>query len=493
MALAPRLDLRQSQSLVMTPQLQQAIKLLALSSLEIDAYIAEELERNPLLELASGDAGEADAPAAVSSTKAEEMGSDQLMDDADFGSASETMDLVAESFEPGEGGGADGMLGLNSISTSGGDFGEGPDFDAFAAPDISLREHLMQQAGASTSGRQLLLVEQLIEQIEPSGWLGADLMGMAYRLGVPMAELEEALAVLQSFDPTGVGARDLAECIALQAKEADRYDPCMARLIDNLDLVARGSFDQLKRLCRVDDEDLRDMLVELRSYDPKPGLRFDTDEAAVAVTPDLYVVEQGKGWAIELNSANLPRLLVNRTYYAEVSGAGADKAANSWLNEALADANWLIKAMDQRQRTIMKVATELVKQQEAFFREGVSRLKPLTLRQVAEAIDMHESTVSRVTSNKYLHCARGLFDLKYFFSSGVASADGDGAAAEAVKAAIKSLIDAEAADDILSDDTLVDMLKEKGFDIARRTVAKYREAMGIGSSVQRRRAKKMGR
>ncbi len=497
MALAPRLDLRQSQSLVMTPQLQQAIKLLSLSSLEIDAFIAEELEKNPLLELASGDAGEPDAPEPLAAPKAEDMGSDQLMNDANYGTASEALDTASESFEPGEGdgpnaGAADGMLGLNGIASGGGDFADGPDFDAFAAPDISLRDHLMQQAGASASGRQLLLIEQLIEQIEPSGWLGADLMGLAYRLGVPMAELEEALTVLQTFDPTGVGARDLAECIALQAKEADRYDPCMARLIDNLDLVAKGAFDQLKRLCRVDDEDLRDMLVELRGYDPKPGLKFDSDDMAVAVTPDLFVTAQGKGWAIELNSANLPRLLVNRAYYAELGGKD-DKAANGWLNECLADANWLIKAMDQRQRTIMKVATELVKQQEAFFREGVSRLKPLTLRQVAEAIDMHESTVSRVTSNKYLHCARGLFDLKYFFSSGVASADGDGASAEAVKAAIKSLIDAETADDILSDDTLVDLLKEKGFDIARRTVAKYREAMGIGSSVQRRRAKKMGR
>lgn len=498
MALAPRLDLRQTQSLVMTPQLQQAIKLLALSSLEIDAFIAEELERNPLLEMAPGDGGgEADTPELPDSApRPESLGSDQLMNEGDFGTGSEALDtdFSQETFEPGEGGaGADGMLGMSGVELRGSDFGDGPDFDAFAAPEISLREHLMAQAGASASGRQLLLLEQLIEHIEPSGWLGADLMGIAYRLGVPLSDMEEALALLQSFDPTGVGARDLAECIALQAKEADRYDPCMARLIDNLDLVARGSFEQLMRLCRVDEEDMRDMLAELRSYDPKPGLRFDSDDAAVAVTPDIFVSAQGKGWAIELNSANLPRLLVNRSYYAEMGGGGSNKAANNWLNEALADANWLIKAMDQRQRTIMKVAQEIVKQQEGFFREGVSRLKPLTLRQVAEAIDMHESTVSRVTSNKYLHCSRGLFDLKYFFSSGVGSADGDGASAEAVKAAIKTLIDAEAADDILSDDTLVDLLKDKGFDIARRTVAKYREAMGIGSSVQRRRAKKMGR
>lgn len=501
MALAPRLDLRQTQSLVMTPQLQQAIKLLALSSLEIDAFIAEELERNPLLEMAAGDGGgEADTPdSAEAPPRPENIGSDQLMTEGDFGTGGEALDTGPESFEPGEGGvaGADGMLGMNGIDVRGSEFADGPDFDAFACPEISLREHLMRQAGASASGRLLLLIEQLIEHIEPSGWLGADLMGIAYRLGVPIAEMEGALGILQSFDPTGVGARDLAECIALQAKEADRYDPCMARLIDNLDLVARGSFDQLKRLCRVDDEDLRDMLTELRGYDPKPGLRFDSGDMAVAVAPDLFVTAQGPknggGWAIELNSANLPRLLVNRSYYAEMGGGGDDKAANAWLNEALADANWLIKAMDQRQRTIMKVAQEIVRQQEGFFREGVSRLKPLTLRHVAEAIDMHESTVSRVTSNKYLHCARGTFDLKYFFSSGVASADGDGASAEAVKAAIKTLIDAEAADAILSDDTLVDMLKDKGFDIARRTVAKYREAMGIGSSVQRRRAKKMGR
>jgi RNA polymerase sigma-54 factor len=502
MALAPRLDLRQSQSLVMTPQLQQAIKLLSLSSLEIDAYVAEELERNPLLEIANSDGGEAEALPVEAALPTENKGSDELISDGDFGTANDALDTDFSNsqfeVEPGEGGSlqegsADGMMGLNGISTGSADFADGPDFDSFAAPDISLREHLQHQAGESCSGRELLLVEQLIESIEPTGWLGADLMAMAYRLGVDMTELEAALGRLQTFDPTGVGARDLAECIALQAKEADRYDPCMARLINNLDLVGKGAFDQLKRLCRVDDEDLHDMLIELRGYDPKPGLKFESGENAMAVTPDIFITAQGKGWAIELNSANLPRLLVNRRYYAELGGTAADKATQNWLAECTADANWLIKAMDQRQRTIMKVATEIVKQQDGFFREGVSRLKPLTLRQVAEAIEMHESTVSRATSNKYLACSRGTFDLKYFFSSGVASADGDGASAEAVKAAIKTLIDGEAADDILSDDTLVDLLKEKGFDIARRTVAKYREAMGMGSSVQRRRAKKMGR
>ena len=495
MALAPRLDLRQSQSLVMTPQLQQAIKLLALSSLEIEAFIAEEVERNPVLETGSSDAApdvptEDFAPALDDS--GERASDDLLSGDGQGTSDALDVDFSAETFHhdtPSDSvGGADGMLGLSGSAAPSGLDGDGPDFDSFAARDISLREHLMAQAGSSLSGRQLFLVQQIIEHIEPTGYVGEDLMATAHRLGVPMAEMEGALSELQRFDPTGVGARNLSECLAIQAREADRYDPCMAKLIDNLDLVAKGAFDQLKRMCRVDDEDLRDMLIELRGYDPKPGCRFESEDM-LAVTPDIFITPRGEGWAIELNSANLPRILINRSYVAEL---GQDKATKAWLSDCMADANWLIKAMDQRQRTIVKVATEIVKQQDGFFRKGVAHLRPLTLRQVADAIDMHESTVSRVTSNKYLHCGRGLFDLKYFFSSGVQSADGEGASAEAVKSHIKSLIDAEG-EKILSDDTLVDLLTAKGFDIARRTVAKYREAMGIGSSVQRRRQKKMGR
>ena len=495
MALAPRLDLRQSQSLVMTPQLQQAIKLLALSSLEIEAFIAEEVERNPVLETGSSDAApdvptEDFAPALHDS--GERASDDLLSGDGQGTSDALDVDFSVETFHhdtPSDSvGGADGMLGLSGSAAPGGLDGDGPDFDSFAARDISLREHLMAQAGSSLSGRQLFLVQQIIEHIEPTGYVGEDLMAAAHRLGVSVADMEAALTELQRFDPTGVGARNLSECLAIQAREADRYDPCMAKLIDNLDLVAKGAFDQLKRMCRVDDEDLRDMLVELRGYDPKPGCRFESEDM-LAVTPDIFITPRGAGWAIELNSANLPRILINRSYVAEL---GQDKATKAWLSDCMADANWLIKAMDQRQRTIVKVATEIVKQQDGFFRKGVAHLRPLTLRQVADAIDMHESTVSRVTSNKYLHCGRGLFDLKYFFSSGVQSADGEGASAQAVKSHIKSLIDAEG-EKILSDDTLVDLLTAKGFDIARRTVAKYREAMGIGSSVQRRRQKKMGR
>jgi RNA polymerase sigma-54 factor len=495
MSLAPCLDLRQSQSLVMTPQLQQAIKLLALSNLEVETFIAEEIEKNPLLEAQPGGGDEApeapsgepepvrDGPADAGELLAsggEAAGEAAL--DVDFAAETFHHDSAADSI-----GGLDGSLGM--AGSGGGGSEEGPDFENLGASDLSLADHLMAQAGASVDGRDLFIAAHLIDQIDDCGYLSAPLLDVATRLGVPLARVESVLATIQTFDPTGVGARNLAECLALQAKEADRYDPCMARLIDNLDLVARGDLARLKRICDVDDEDLADMIRELRNYDPKPGCRYG-GEPTMAVVPDIFVARRGGGWAVEINAATLPKLLVNRAYYAEVSGARQDKASKAWMSDMLASANWLVKALDQRQRTIIKVASEIVKQQEAFFLHGVAHLKPMTLRQVADVIEMHESTVSRVTSNKYLSCARGLFELKYFFTSAIQSSEGgDAVSAEAVKSAIRALIAAEDPKKILSDDTLVDLLNAKGFDIARRTVAKYREAMGIGSSVQRRRQK----
>ncbi|MFL9839647.1 RNA polymerase factor sigma-54 [Sphingomonas sp. ST-64] len=496
MSLAPRLDLRQSQSLVMTPQLQQAIKLLALSNLEIETFIAEELEKNPLLEASRSDdeRGEIDAPEPSDPVIERDSPADssELIAAGDAtGEAALDVDLTAETFHhdsPSDSvGGLDGGLGMSGIGAGGSE--DGADFDSFSAPDLNLADHLTAQIGAVIDGADLFIAQHLIDQINECGYLSASLLDIATRLGVPLARVEAVLAVIQTLDPTGVGARDLAECLALQAKEADRYDPCMAALIANLDLLARGELGRLKRICGVDDEDMADMIRELRSYDPKPGCRYGGDPMQ-AVTPDIFVAQRGAGWAVELNSATLPRVLVNRAYYSEVSTGPQDKSSKAWLSDMLASANWLVKALDQRQRTIIKVAGEIVKQQEAFFRHGVSHLRPLTLRQIADAIEMHESTVSRVTSNKYLSCARGLFELKYFFTSAIQSSEGgDAVSAEAVKSAIRALIQAEDPKKILSDDTLVELLNAKGFDIARRTVAKYRESMGIGSSVQRRRQK----
>ncbi len=482
MALGPRLDLRQSQSLVMTPQLQQAIRLLALSNLELETFIGEALEANPLLEMGEvrrDDAADAPLEAMPSEAGADAAGDGEAALDIDPGALDRDRDTGDGEWSaaPASGGGEEGL----SIDERGS--GEGP----------TLAEHLHAQVGAAARDRrEEFIARALIDQLDEAGYLAMPLAEVAEALGVPVAEVERGLDIVQTLDPTGVGARNLAECLALQAREADRYDPCMARLIDNLELVARGDVARLKRMCEVDDEDFADMLVELRAYDPRPGLRFGSGSEA-AVVPDILLSEAKGGWDIALNEATLPRLIVNRAYYVELrGGAGGDKAALGWLKEQLAEANWLMKALDQRARTILKVAAEIVKRQDGFFRKGVSELKPLTLRAVAEEIELHESTVSRVTSNKYLSCPRGTFELKYFFTSGVASADGEGgASSEAVKAAIRQLIDAENPKAILSDDTLVDLLKDKGFELARRTVAKYREAMGIGSSVQRRRQKKL--
>jgi len=487
MALGPRLDLRQSQSLVMTPQLQQAIKLLALSNLEIEAFIGDALDNNPLLE-----AGELSHERPAEPDTREEAPDVPSADELilrGHGEADAPLDIDVSALDRDRDTGDWAATGM----TGGGI--DGPDIAERGDDEPTLAEHLEAQVGAATDDARVLFVARhLIGLLDEAGYLGTPLREVAADLDVPLACTEEALTVVQSLDPTGVGARTLSECLALQAKEADRYDPCMARLIENLDLVAKGEFARLKRMCDVDDEDFAEMLVELRGYDPKPGLQFGEGERA-PVVPDILVTGgEASGWDIALNEATLPRLIVNRSYYVELKNGCVDKLSKSWLSEKLADAKSLIKALDQRQKTILKVAAEIVKQQEGFFRRGVSHLKPLTLKMVAEAIEMHESTVSRVTSNKYLNCKRGTFELKYFFTSGVASADGEGSvSAEAVKAQIRALCDAEDADDILSDDKLVELLREKGFDLARRTVAKYREAIGIGSSVQRRRQKKLAR
>ncbi len=507
MSLGPRLDLRQSQSLVMTPQLQQAIRLLALSNLEIEGFIADELEKNPLLELGDAERAPAEPEAPTGDGEPDPPTADRLIDtgdgladaplDADYAaetfhhdSASDSVADRGEAGGPDDGRGQDGGLGLGGTGDgAGGGSGEAIDFDSFAADELSLHDHLVAQAGQCLAGTDLLVARHLIDQIDEAGYLRAGALEVAQRLGLPLARVEAVIAVIQGFDPTGVAARTLAECLMLQAREADRCDPAMRRLIDNLELLGRGNLPALRRLCGVDEEDMADMIRELRAYDPKPGLRFGATRVQ-AVVPDIFVARLRDGWAIELNAATLPKLIVNRGYYVELAAGRHDKAGKAWLAETLAGANWLVKALDQRARTIIRVTSELVKQQEAFFTHGVEHLRPLTLRMVADAIGMHESTVSRVTSNKYLSCGRGLFELKYFFTSAIQAADGgDAVSAEAVKRHIARLIGEESPRAILSDDKLVELLNGRGFDIARRTVAKYREAIGLGSSVQRRRQK----
>lgn len=498
MALGPRLDLRQSQQLVMTPQLQQAIRLLAASNLEIETFIGEALEANPLLDTGSVTREEDGPSSEPDDIPRDEFTSDQLIAQGQGeGDAPLDIDAGALDNDRDTGDGAtvrDSEWGAGG--GNGGDFDDLPGIEATRAAETTLADHIDSQIGGlACNPREAFVARHIAGLLDDAGYLSADLREVGYDLGVDRDCVEDALEVVQMCDPTGVGARSLAECLKLQAREANRYDPCMAALINNLDLLAKGEIAKLKRLCQVDDEDFADMLRELRSFDPKPGLAFapSSDEAIV---PDVLLTSKDDGgWDIALNEDTLPRLVVNRSYYVELSDGKPNPETQGWLKEKLADAHWLIRALDQRQKTILKTAAEIVKQQDGFFRRGVSELKPLTLREVAERIDMHESTVSRVTSNKYLWCERGTFELKYFFTSGVGrigdTGDGEGASSETIKARIKALTDAEDPKKVLSDQKLADLLKEEGFDLARRTVAKYREAIGIGSSAQRRRAKKL--
>ena len=484
MGLGPSLSLRQSQQLVLTPQLTQAIKLLQLSNMELEAYIAEELSKNPLLESSNDEGEEQPAGDFVSDDDGGEDGDapdDPGADNLIAGQADDDrpldMDWQTEALETDS---------FADVVTSGGGE-EAFDFDRVEYSASSLAEYLQDQLHGQ-SGPAGDLARILAETLEETGYLTIPLEQIAELTGASLGQVEQGLKLVQGLEPAGVGARSLAECLALQAQAADRYDPAMARLIDNLDLLSKGRTADLKRICGVDDEDLADMIRELRAYDPKPGCRF-SGSVGEDVTPDVFIRRTRAGFSVELNQATLPRVLVNRRYYQELKSGPQDKASRAWLSECLQSASWLVKALDQRARTIVKVVSEIVKRQQGFFERGVSAMKPMTLREVAEVIGMHELTVSRVTSNKYLLCDRGLFELKYFFGSGVASAEGDGAAAEAVKDAIKTLIDAET--EILSDDAIAALLKQKGFDCARRTVVKYREAMGIGSSIQRRRLRKI--
>lgn len=504
MSLAPRMEFRQTQSLVMTPQLMQAIKLLQFSNMELAAYVEAELERNPLLERANDDGlpEAAQQEAAAPQAEAEARSGDWMEHgeepsrasmearlDTDLGNVFPD-DAPVE--RPGPGSSSTGSL---SDWSGGGDRGEDYNPEAFLTSDATLADHLEAQlALAEASPARRLIGLNLIGQIDETGYFTGDIAEVGAQLGADPVDVEGVLKLIQTFEPSGVGARTLSECLAIQLRERDRCDPAMQALLAHLDLLAKHDRNALRRICGVDAEDLADMIAEIRRLDPKPGLAFGGGVVHPLV-PDVFVRPGPEGeWLVELNTDTLPRVLVNQTYHATVARSARSSEEKSFLADCLQSASWLTRSLDQRARTILKVASEIVRQQEAFLTHGVRHLRPLNLRTVADAIGMHESTVSRVTSNKYISTPRGVLEMKFFFSSAIASAAGGEAhSAEAVRHRIKALIDAENAEDILSDDTLVQKLKDDGIDIARRTVAKYRESMNIASSVQRRREKQAQR
>jgi len=500
MALWPKLELRQGQQLVMTPQLQQAIRLLQLSNVELCSFVETELERNPLLERDEA------APEPVAEVDTPRRGDDEDRDgegDWSIGQAAPAVNGSAQEEPSGPGEAAAGTAnvaeheqsGWASLrpSTSSALGGGDANLEEFVAAGRSLADHLTEQLHVVISDpAERLIGAHLIHMVDEAGYLRGDLDDLAARLGASNALIENVLGILQAFDPPGVFARDLAECLSLQLRDQNRYDPQIARLLDNLGLLGSHNLAALKRAVGVDAQELADMISEIKALNPKPGLQFGTVQIQ-PVLPDVMVRPARDGsWLVELNNDTLPRVLVNRSYYATVTKTTRSDKDKGYLLDCLQSANWLVKSLDQRARTILRVAEQIVRQQDGFLTYGIEHLKPLNLKTVAEAISMHESTVSRVTSNKYMATPRGVFELKYFFTSAIASADGEEAhSSEAVRHRIRQHIDAEAAQAVLSDDKLVELLKRDGIDIARRTVAKYREALRIPSSVQRRREKQM--
>ncbi len=505
MALSPKLDFRQSQSLVMTPQLMQSIRLLQMTHAELELFLDSEIEKNPLLDrveaanddFSGADAADDGAPPADEGAGEEER-SDWFRTEAPEAAEtlSATFDASLENLFPDDPGRSDSGWSDAAGPASAAPWtapsgGGGYDMDQMAAGGVSLAETVRGQiALAFCDAADRFIAMALADALDESGYLRGDIAQLAQSLGVGADAVERVLAVAQGFDPPGLFARDLRECLAIQLRLKDRLDPAMRALIDNLDLLGRRDFAALQKLCGVDQPDILDMLAEIRTLDPKSGASFDAT-VADAVVPDVLVSPaRDGGWAIELNSAAMPRLIVNNAYYAEVSPS-VKAEEKAFLSDCMQTASWLVRSLDQRARTILKVTQEIVRQQDGFLHHGVAHLRPLNLRMVADAVGMHESTVSRVTANKFMQTPRGVFELRYFFTAAIASSEGgDAHSSESVRHRIRRMIDAEALDAVLSDDAIVDALKKDGVEIARRTVAKYREAMNIASSVQRRREKK---
>ena len=503
--LGQRLDIRQGQGLVITPQLQQAIKLLQLSNLELDAFVEAELEKNPLLQREDGEPG---GEAEVSSERVAERDTTEMtFDEGRVQDADRTLDARSDDVygdaSPGERTGdrmedigtGEAQPGLNDWSRagSGGGLPDGEGREQPDTRDATLWEHLQMQAsqaGFSASDHAIALT--LIDAVDEGGYLRGELAEISDRLGVSMERIEAVLATCHGFEPTGIMARSVPECLKLQLIERNRFDPAMDCLLENLDLLARRDLTALKKACGVDAEDMAEMIAELKALTPRPGAGFG-GEPAQTVIPDVHVrSDPAGGWKVELNADTLPRLIMDKRYHGVVQAGARSETEKTFVAECAAQASWLVKSLDQRAKTILKVSSEIVRQQDAFLAFGVEFLRPLNLKTVADAIGMHESTVSRVTSNKYVSTPRGVFELKFFFTASIQSSDGGAThSAEAVRHRIKAMIDNEARDgDILSDDRIVEILNETGIDIARRTVAKYREALRIPSSVER---KRMGR
>ena len=513
MTLTPRLELKYGQSLLMTPQLQQAIKLLQMSNIDLNEFVEAELAENPMLERDDSNTpkdhdGSDEAISEPNENEDEPGGLETInFDNHEHITESQVNALDMENYdnvwdgEPAvEPATTIHNLDGGSISEwskplggSGGTHFDNTDYslEQTIRQETSLRDYLTQQIQIDLPNpTERIIAMHLLDLLDESGRLPVKLDNSAEILGCDLCRIEAVLTKLQALDPPGIFARDLAECWSIQLRELNRYDPAIEVLLQNIELLKQHDYETLSKLCGVDLDDIKDMIDEIWALNHKPAEAFD-HIITQPITPDVMMRSgPSNTWIIELNNDTLPKVLINNQYYSMINKSVRTKEEKKYVTEKLQIANWLVKSLHQRATTILKVATEIVKQQDTFFAKGVEYLKPLILRDIAEEIEMHESTVSRVTSNKYINTPRGIYELKYFFTTSIGSSTGGSAhSAESVRYRIKALINAESPKNILSDDKLVELLKTGGIEIARRTVAKYREAMNIPSSVQRRREK----
>lgn len=475
MSMQMKTSLKLSQQLRMTPQLQQAIKLLQLSRLELEAAIRKELDENPVLE-ESHETPEATAQEASESSEAAETGNTG----AESSDPRQNEEFEWESYFENQNKPPQNLLSQGEDVMN---------YENIISASTSLHEHLMWQMslGGFNEDEQNLM-SLLISYVEDDGYIKTPLEQIAQDEGVPPEELLEMIPFLQEFDPPGVGARDLQECLLIQAKHLEEDTHEVVHLIKHhIKELEKKNYGAIAKAMNRPIEEIVEICKMILQMDPKPGLMYMPQDTQF-VTPDVYVYKVGDQYVVSLNEDGLPRLRISNLYRSllKEDAAGGTAKTQAYIQDKLRSAVWLIKSIHQRQRTIYKVTESIVRYQGDFFEKGPAFIRPMILRDIANDIGMHESTVSRVTTNKYVHTPRGIFELKYFFNSGINKTDGDSLASESVKLKIKALISAEDVKDPLSDQKIVELLEKDGIQIARRTVAKYREMLRILPSSKRK-------
>jgi RNA polymerase sigma-54 factor len=486
------LELRQGLSLAMTPQLQQSIRLLQLSSLELQTEIQQAIEANPMLEI-EDESGEETEPAAI---EAHEALPTTRLDEADT-----TLDLEAPRQEMPEELPLDSRWddifeadGSTSYSKGSAEDEERDFLSYTSSGQESLHDHLLSQMLLTPlSPRDQQIATAIIESVDEDGFLEQPLESIVegLRRDLPDVELDEAQAMLhlvQQFDPPGVAARDLGECLAIQLRQVEAPTPAhsdAARLLEHLDLLATRDYVRLQRLLKIDAEALKAALQVLQGLNPRPGAELRSQDVEYVI-PDVIVRRVQGQWRVELNPEVTPRLRINNLYAGLIQRGRRGEDMN-YMRNALQEARWFIKSVQSRNETLLAVAEAIVRRQQDFFEHGEAAMRPLVLREIAEELGLHESTISRVTTNKYMHTPRGVVEFKHFFSSHVGTADGGEASSTAIRARIKQLVAEEPANKPLSDSRLTQLLEAEGINVARRTVAKYRESLGIPPSNERKR------